>query len=87
MGSSDIVPGPFDGTAEHHAKDHAKDLCRGGDSIHQFKKNSPEPTRTSSDHKEVNVRSLTMMMPMPIPTPPMMCSLLLNTCSMAAGQL
>lgn len=28
-----------------------------------------------------------MMTPMPIPTPPMMCSLLLNTSSIAAGQL
>lgn len=28
-----------------------------------------------------------MMMPMPMPTPPMMCSLLLNTSSIAAGQL
>lgn len=40
MGSSDVVPGPLDGTAEHHAKDHPKDLCRGGDrrdGIHQFK--------------------------------------------------
>lgn len=84
QGSSDVVPGPLDGTAQHHAKDHPKDLGRRRrDGVHQSNKNSP----TSSAHKEVNFRSLTMMMPMPIPTPPMMCSLLLNTSSMAAGQL
>ena len=31
--------------------------------------------------------TLTMMTPMPMPTPPMMCSLPLNTSSMAVGQL
>lgn len=28
---SDKVPGPLNGTAEHHAEDHPKDLWRGGD--------------------------------------------------------
>lgn len=27
---SDIVPGPLNGTAEHHTEDHPKDLWRDG---------------------------------------------------------
>lgn len=97
-GSSDVVPGPLDGTAEHHAEDHPKDLYGGRETalissrtvleqhFNQTCRTNSAIIRFPSLKMLKGAQDLTMMMPMPMPTPPMMCSLPSNTSLMADGQ-